>query len=90
MQAISLVERAHKYVSEVLGPGDIAIDATMGNGYDTLFLADRVGDYGKVYAFDIQSAALENTRRRLVNHGMDKQVALVLGGHEKKGLWVAQ
>ena len=80
--AISLTERAHKYVSEVLGPGDIAIDATMGNGYDTLFLAGIVGHYGKVYAFDIQPAALENTRRRLLNHGMDKQVELVLGGHE--------
>ncbi len=54
----------------------------MGNGYDTLFLAEMVGYHGKVYAFDIQSSALENTRRRLFSHGMDKQVELVLGGHE--------
>ena len=83
MQPISLVKRAHQCVAEVLGPGDIAIDATMGNGYDTFFLADRVGNFGKVYAFDIQSTALENTHRRLFSHALDKRVELVLGGHEK-------
>jgi len=69
-------------VSEVLEPGDTAIDATMGNGYDTLFLASRVGNFGKVYAIDIQPIALENTRQRLFSQGMEKHVSLVLGSHE--------
>lgn len=48
-------------------PGDTAVDATMGNGHDTLFLARLVGDGGKVHAFDIQAEAAASTRRRLAD-----------------------
>lgn len=50
--------------------GKIAIDATTGNGHDTLFLARRVGTKGKVYGFDLQASAIENTRARLLEHGI--------------------
>ena len=46
-------------------PGDTVVDATMGNGHDTLFLAEQVGAEGRVYAFDIQESALESTRQLL-------------------------
>ena len=46
----------------------IVIDATAGNGKDTLFLAQTVGCEGKVYAFDIQQQALANTRNLLEQH----------------------
>ena len=46
-------------------PGDICIDATMGNGYDTEFLCTLAGEEGRVLAFDIQKAAVEHTRKRL-------------------------
>lgn len=61
MQRISLVNAAHNLIREVLQPGDIAIDATVGNGYDTLFLVEQVNPFGKVYGFDIQLAAIEST-----------------------------
>ncbi len=35
-------------------PGDIAVDATMGNGHDTQMLCELVGESGHVYAFDVQ------------------------------------
>lgn len=60
-----LTEHAHQRLSEVLHPGDWAIDATAGNGHDTLFLARTVGPTGKVVAFDIQTRAYEETIRRL-------------------------
>lgn len=66
-----LTEKAHRLLSERLKPGDIAIDATAGNGHDTLFLAKAVGRSGLVYAFDLQSAAIENTRRRLQSAGCE-------------------
>ncbi|WP_436859753.1 tRNA (mnm(5)s(2)U34)-methyltransferase [Staphylococcus caeli] len=44
----------------------IVIDATCGNGNDTLFLAQQVPD-GKVYAFDIQDAAINNTKAKTVD-----------------------
>ena len=63
-------------------PGDKAIDATMGNGHDTLFLCDLVGDTGCVYGFDIQPQAVENTRLRLEEAGMLERAKLFCAGHE--------
>ena len=42
--------------------GDVAIDATCGNGHDTLFLSQLVGETGKIYSYDIQLAALESAK----------------------------
>ncbi len=61
----NLTTQCHDICREVLQPGDIAIDATSGNGHDTLFLAQQVGATGKVYAFDIQTSAIEATTKRL-------------------------
>lgn len=46
-------------------PGGTAVDFTMGNGHDTLWLSHQIGPQGRVYAFDIQQAALESTKHRL-------------------------
>jgi SAM-dependent methyltransferase len=61
MQRISLVSIAHNLIREVLHPGDYAIDATIGNGHDTVFLAEQVSPSGKVFGFDIQQAAIDST-----------------------------
>ena len=45
--------------------GDYAVDATLGNGHDTCFLAEIVGDSGKVFGFDIQKEAIESSTTRL-------------------------
>jgi ubiquinone/menaquinone biosynthesis C-methylase UbiE len=45
--------------------GDWVIDATAGNGHDTLFLAECVGASGRVLAFDVQEAALVAARERV-------------------------
>ena len=55
---MQMVERVHEFLSEYLKPGDRAVDATAGNGWDTLKLCELVGDSGKVYAFDIQEEAI--------------------------------
>ena len=64
MQRISLVNIAHNFIRDVLHPGDIAIDATVGNGYDTLFLVEQVSPSGRVFGFDIQQAAIDSTRAK--------------------------
>ncbi len=56
-----LTEQAHAIIRQVLRPGDIAIDATAGNGHDTRFLADLVGESGHVFAIDLQPEALHRT-----------------------------
>ncbi|MGK0185100.1 MAG: putative methyltransferase [Verrucomicrobiales bacterium] len=58
-------ELAHSWVAAHLPAGGIAIDATAGNGHDTLFLAHTCGASGKVFAFDIQQEAIDATRARL-------------------------
>lgn len=79
---ISLVKEAHNAIADLLQPGDIAIDATCGNGHDTLFLAEQVGITGKVYGFDIQQRALDSTTLKLNEHQQFSQVELICAGHE--------
>ena len=56
------LQMAHAFLAEVVTKEDIVVDATMGNGHDTLFLAKLAK---QVYAFDIQEQAVEKTRQRL-------------------------
>lgn len=68
--------------------GDVVVDATMGNGNDTLFLSKLVGDNGKVYAFDIQKEAIKNTRKRLKEEGVLDRVNLIEDGHENMDKYI--
>ena len=72
------LEMAHDFLAQVITREDIVVDATMGNGYDTLFLA-RLAK--QVYAFDIQEQALEKTSQRLQEAGLTN-AELILQGHE--------
>lgn len=72
------LEMAHDFLAQVITKEDIVVDATMGNGYDTLFLANLAK---QVYAFDIQEQALEKTSQRLQEAGLTN-VELILQGHE--------
>ncbi len=69
---------AQSHVKRTLQPGEIAIDATAGNGHDTQFLAACVSETGRVYAFDIQPDALEQTAIRTANA---THVVLLLRDH---------
>lgn len=65
MGFMSVLSFAHKLTAERLAPGGRAIDATVGTGSDTLFLAKAAGPRGGVYGFDIQHAALALAGERL-------------------------
>ena len=75
-ERLSLTASAHEAIAAVVRSGDSVIDATAGNGHDTLFLARQVGAGGRVFAFDIQEAAIDATRRRLAASGLADRVAL--------------
>lgn len=70
-----LIDHAHEVIGAAVTEGDVVVDATLGNGYDTLFLARCAGKTGKVIGFDVQQMALDATRRRLLDH-VDNGVAL--------------
>jgi methylase of polypeptide subunit release factors len=65
MGFLSVLSCAHQWISSRLQPGDLAIDATVGTGADTLFLAQKVGKRGQVIGFDIQSEALNLAQARI-------------------------
>ena len=77
-----LTQTVQEQLSDLIQPGDICIDATAGNGHDTLFLATQVGQHGKIYAFDIQNMAIEHTRERLAQQQLLDQVKLINDSHE--------
>ncbi len=72
----------HEVIHSQVKEGGRYIDATMGNGNDTLFLCELAGEKGKVTAFDIQEQAVEHTKALLENHGIRENFRLVLDGHE--------
>lgn len=74
-------EAAHALVRERVKAGDRVVDATVGNGHDTVFLAGLVGRSGHVDGFDIQSEALELARQKLLDCPCDN-VTLHQAGHE--------
>ncbi|NGZ75935.1 class I SAM-dependent methyltransferase [Saccharibacillus alkalitolerans] len=65
MGFVSVLNFAQQLIQKRLQPGESAIDATVGTGADTLFLARTAGARGRVYGFDIQQEALDQARARL-------------------------
>ena len=81
---------AADYLKRTIRPGDTVVDATMGNGKDTLFLAELVGESGHVYAFDVQEEAVERTRVRVEEAGFASRTTLLLAGHETMAQYIAE
>jgi len=58
------------------------VDATCGNGFDTLFLCKVAGQSGKVVAFDIQEQAVERTTALLESNLDSKNYNIIKDSHE--------
>lgn len=80
------IHMSHDFLAEVLDDESIVVDATMGNGNDTAFLA---GLSKKVYAFDVQEQALGKTSQRLSDLGIEN-TELILDGHENLDHYVRE
>ncbi|MEC7274061.1 MAG: class I SAM-dependent methyltransferase [Verrucomicrobiota bacterium] len=76
-----LTELVHEALKNQLQDGDFAIDATAGNGHDTCYLSERVGEKGKVISIDIQIEAIESTRVLLSVTALTNRVNLLVGNH---------
>lgn len=77
----SILNYAHYLIQQTVDQGETVIDATCGNGNDTLFLSHLVGDSGDVLAFDIQKQAITETKNLLADH-QRKNVTLIHDSHE--------
>ena len=78
-----LLSLQKQFILRHLGEGDIAVDFTMGNGYDTVFLSQTVGETGTVTAFDIQEAALTSTEQNLRKNGCPDNWRLICASHDR-------
>lgn len=83
MSLKTAVQVAHQLARDRLDPGSIAVDATAGNGHDTLFLAQLAGETGHVYSFDIQKTAIDQTATRLSEGGFSARVTLIQDSHDQ-------
>mgnify|MGYP001191693984 CR=1 FL=1 len=79
MQAI--IPFIHQLFSETIQEGDFVIDATLGNGHDSVMLSQLVGDSGKVFAFDIQQEAIDQAEQ-LFQENNCTNIHTFLKGHE--------
>lgn len=78
---LRLLDLQKQLILSHLGEGDVAVDFTMGNGYDTEFLSKTVGEQGHVYAFDIQEQAVASTAAHLRESGCPDNYTLIHASH---------
>ena len=90
MKNYQITEWCHHFIREHVKQGDICIDATAGNGNDTQLLCELVGEQGKVFAFDIQEKAIENTRNCLQKLGLSGRVEVIKDSHTNMGQYVEE
>ncbi len=90
MKLQRVLQYAQLLLSQSINEGEIAVDATAGNGHDTLFLAQLVGESGHVYSFDIQQEAIDSTINRLEEHGLRDRTSAILDGHQNVANYVTK
>lgn len=81
---------SHELLEEIIQPGDLVVDGTVGNGFDTLFLAKLVGPSGKVIGFDVQKQAINTTTEKLSAQELLPIVELHHQGHEALGTMLTE
>jgi ubiquinone/menaquinone biosynthesis C-methylase UbiE len=76
-----LTEYVHLCLEKHLKNGDCVLDATAGNGYDTLKAAQLIQPNGQVTSIDIQEDAIEATEARLTQAKLNTLCEFHLGSH---------
>jgi len=87
---INAIEISKTICQLKLRNGDRAVDCTMGNGHDTAFLCQLVGEKGKIYAFDIQEGATRNTKKKLQELNLLERAELILDGHQNIDKYITE
>lgn len=77
----AIIPFSHQLLDEVIHQGENVIDATCGNGNDSIILSEFVGETGRVFAFDIQEQAIKKTRSLLEEKNIEN-VELIHDGHQ--------
>ena len=85
MQTLNAVQMAQRLLLSKVQQATCLVDATMGKGGDTLFLARNSSPAATIYSFDIQAAAIKQTQELLIRHGLEQKVKLISASHATVG-----
>ena len=80
-QSVHTISLIHRWIKTCVSEGAVCLDATAGNGKDTVVLAELAGKSGKVIAMDIQQDAIDAAKSLLEKKGLSDRVQLVLDSH---------
>ncbi len=86
---LSLTTLTHNLLEKKLTKGDFVIDATVGNGQDTLFLAKKVGRQGGIFGFDVQQQAISSTQL-LLKQNQFENFCLFHANHSDMDIYIPQ
>lgn len=81
MNLESALNYSHTLIKQQVSVGEKVVDATVGNGNDTVFLASLVGSTGHVYGFDVQQQAIDTTQEKLLLSSLQQQTQLIHDSH---------
>lgn len=81
-----LTQITQTWLAEILNEGDAVVDATLGNGFDALFLAQQIGESGKLFGFDVQEEAIQHTTQLLKSQACTK--VFYPTGHENMAIYL--
>lgn len=77
---MKITDLVHNLLKPYLSQVKVAVDATLGNGYDTLFLAENCPQQSKIFAFDLQNQAIKESGK-LLNEKKINNVELIQKCH---------
>ena len=90
MVVVNAVQMAHNFIISRLSAANLVIDATAGNGKDTLFLAKNTPPDTTILAFDVQPQAIAKTDLLLKQHKFIHKVRLILDNHANIANYIDQ
>ncbi len=79
---LRVTQLAWDFLRPVINPGDIVVDATAGTGQDSLFLLQCVGSTGRVFSFDVQTAAIKQTKKMIEDSGCSGKITFIQKSHD--------
>lgn len=81
MQTFNAVKLAQYLLAGKVKRAGYLVDATAGNGKDTLFLAENSPEHAVIWAFDVQQSAILNTKQLLVDYKLENKVNAIIDSH---------
>ncbi len=79
---MNFTQKSHGEIEKLLGNVSIAVDATVGAGFDALFATSILNDGGKVFCFDVQSEAIARSKLLLEKNNVLDRAVFFETGHE--------